>query len=710
VQQAYATTSNWDSGHPAVGYQQWETIYGRNRAYYQFKPGTSISGSHIKSAYLKVTTVDDEAGLASCSLDHHIVAKSAGHISSSTTWNNQPSIYSTMDTKTVHTGYDSCANQTTAFTVTSSIEADGDGTLTYVLEASPEDDPDQYMRFSGSASLSITYNHIPNIPTNFAFSPAPRNPASTTYSDTGWIGATSNVSIAAHVSDPDGSEQNITGQFHVWDKGGSGTADPTDVIAWTNSAGHSSSVSGSGGTVSIKLPTSTLTDGHKYGADARTSDGIDTSGVTDYHYFWYDATAPTGPAIDSTDFPEAGDGTSSLHVGQTGTFTLTATDPTPSTGKASGLDHFAYSTASATDIGGDGGTHVTAASNGTAQFTLTPTLWGVNYVYVAAVDKAGNQSATVTYRYYVPDDVTATVHPGDVDGDGHPDLLATNTDGTLQLYQTTPDGPEVPVTASTGANSPNGTSWANVLIAHRSSIDQSDSANKIDDLWAHQQDSTELYLYTNNLNNDGGLAGNNNQYYTDTNYYPVMRPDHCADTDCTGYDTTSWANISQLIAAGDMTGDGIPDLLTVENGTLWLFPGIGVTGAVGAPHRLGDDFAAMRLVAPGDSTGDGIPDLWGFNDQQEFDLYTSRSDNGTVTLTTTAGTDTAYSTAARPLITSPGDVDGDGSPDLYTTCVTRNGYQLWANMGTTLGPDHPKLSPHVIVDDTLSWENITHLS
>ena len=715
VQQAYPDSSNWnttDNGEPAVGYCGWADCgtYGITRAFYQFHPG-SLTDTHVLSAYFKISGVSPESGSANCDDAHPMVVNSTAMIDHTIHWGNEPALWSQQDTANAYNGYGSCPDRTTSFNVTTSAQADsGQGSLTYRVRANDESNKNDYMRFNHAASLTINYNKIPNTPTSFAFSPAPRNPASSTYTDTGWIGATSNISLAAHISDPDGSAQNINGEFHLWDKGGNGTADPTDIIAWTNSSGHTSKISGTGGTVNITVPTTTLTDGHKYGTDALTTDSIDNSPVTDYHYFWYDATAPNGLAIDSADFPETGKGTSSLHVGQTGTFTLAATDPTPSTGKSSGLDHFSYSTASATDIGGDGGTHVTAASDGTAQFTLTPTLWGVNYVYVAAVDKAGNQSATVTYRYYVPDDATATVHPGDVDGDGHPDLLATNTDGTLQLYQTTPDGPEVPVTASTGANSPNGTSWANVLIAHRSSINQSDSANKVDDLWAHQQDSTDLYLYTNNLNNDGGLAGNNNQYYTSPNYYPVGRPNHCADNDCTGYDTNSWTNISQLIAPGDMDGDGIPDLLTVENDTLWLFPGIGVTGAVGAPHRLGDDFAGMRLVAPGDSTGDGIPDLWGFNDQQAFNLYASRSDNGTVTLTTTAGTDTAYSTAARPLITSPGDVDGDGSPDLYTTCVTGNGYQLWANMGTTLGPDHPKLSPHVIVDDTLSWENITHLS
>ncbi len=201
------------------------------------------------------------------------------------------------------------------------------------------------MRFNHAASLTLNYNKIPNTPTNFTFSPPPQNPASSTYTDTGWIGATSNISLAAHISDPDGSKQNINGEFHLWDKGGNGTADPTDIIAWTNSSGHTSKISGTGGTVNITVPTTTLTDGHKYGTDALTTDSIDNSPVTDYHYFWYDATAPNGVAVTSTDFPANGPATH--QVGQAGVIHLAATDPTPADGQASGLDHFDYSLSSA---------------------------------------------------------------------------------------------------------------------------------------------------------------------------------------------------------------------------------------------------------------------------------------------------------------------------------------------------------------------------
>ena len=372
VQQAYPDSSNWnttDNGEPAVGYCGWADCgtYGITRGFYQFHPG-SLTDTHVLSAYFKISGVSPESGSANCDDAHPMVVNSTAMIDHTIHWGNEPALWSQQDTANAYNGYGSCPDRTTSFNVTTSAQADsGQGSLTYRVRANDESNKNDYMRFNHSASLTINYNKIPNMPTSFTFSPAPRNPASSTYSDTGWIGATSNISLAAHISDPDGSAQNINGEFHLWDKGGNGTADPTDIIAWTNSSGHTSKISGTGGTVNITVPTTTLTDGHKYGTDALTTDSIDNSPVTDYHYFWYDATAPTNVGVASTDFPRTGDTPGDKQVGDTGNFTLTGEDPVPSANTAaSGLDHFAYSTSSAADIAGDGGTHIATDASGTA--------------------------------------------------------------------------------------------------------------------------------------------------------------------------------------------------------------------------------------------------------------------------------------------------------------------------------------------------------
>ena len=232
-----------------------------------------------------------------------------------------------------------------------------------------------------------------------------------------------------------------------------------------------------------------------------------------------------------------------------------------------------------------------------------------------------------------------------------------------------------------------------------------------------QQSAAELYVYVNNLNKNG-LEVNSGHYFTFDHAYPVGRPSTCADSDCTGYNTSDWTSVSQLIAPGDLSGDGVPDLLTVENGTLWLFPGNRSTGVVGKPHRLGDGYANTRLIAPGDASGDGIPDLWSFDDDHTVNTYVTTIDTPgdatSVGLTRYSDTDPNFDSGQRPLIASPGDADGDGKPDVYTTVNVApsisSHQQLWANMGETIGIQLPDLAGHSVVDDTQYWENITHLS
>jgi hypothetical protein len=74
----------------------------------------------------------------------------------------------------------------------------------------------------------------------------------------------------------------------------------------------------------------------------------------------------------------------------------------------------------------------------------------------------------------------------------------------------------------------------------------------------------------------------------------------------------NWSGINAMVAPGDLTGDGKPDLLVRRtNGSLWLYPGTGNPKApFGKPVDLGGNWNwAVNLVACGDMTGDGKPDL-----------------------------------------------------------------------------------------------------
>ncbi|MFF3919133.1 FG-GAP repeat domain-containing protein [Streptomyces sp. NPDC001852] len=74
----------------------------------------------------------------------------------------------------------------------------------------------------------------------------------------------------------------------------------------------------------------------------------------------------------------------------------------------------------------------------------------------------------------------------------------------------------------------------------------------------------------------------------------------------------TWKSVTALVGAGDVTGDGRPDLLARDGtGVLRLYPGTGqATKPFGPAVRLGGDWKwATAFIGAGDYTGDGRPDL-----------------------------------------------------------------------------------------------------
>ncbi|MGW1882765.1 FG-GAP-like repeat-containing protein [Streptomyces sp. NPDC001970] len=88
--------------------------------------------------------------------------------------------------------------------------------------------------------------------------------------------------------------------------------------------------------------------------------------------------------------------------------------------------------------------------------------------------------------------------------------------------------------------------------------------------------------------------------------------------------TGGWNAMNALVGVGDMNGDGRPDLYAREasTGKLWLYPGR--SAALGGRVLAGKGGwnAMANLIAPGDFSGDGRPDLAAVtNDKYVIDGY-----------------------------------------------------------------------------------------
>jgi hypothetical protein len=447
--------------------------------------------------------------------------------------------------------------------------------------------------------------------------------------------------------------------------------------------------------------------------------------------FAIDTDPPTGLTVTSTDFPTPGTGPAGKYAGQQGTFKFSAADNPPTNCKpnpctvASGVWGYAYSLnrSDFTPASGTNGNTVIGGSDGTATVSITPGNWGINNLYVEAIDKAGNFSKEYDYTFYAPFNPASTTTPGDVSDVNVPhvaDLLATTGTGTggLNLYNnpgTTATAWPAPTNASANGASPDGQNdWNSFDLTHRGNEFQQGSG--LDDLWAikpstgGQPGPGKLYLYQNNPANPGS-----DPYGTGSVSGTTVRPG-CNSTpaipnNCTNY-PPDWTTVTGILAVGDAwAGDpasGTADCATTpatnincdyqnqsslitadSNGTLWLYQDKGGATLVN-PIKLGSTgWNNMTLLAPG-QLDSGQLTLWA-RDNNTTDTtnygkifaFTITLQNGIPTLnngnpvTATSGTALPVTAPAStyPYIATPGDAGTTGGPNLYAIDTSGN---IWA--------------------------------
>ena len=171
----------------------------------------------------------------------------------------------------------------------------------------------------------------------------------------------------------------------------------------------------------------------------------------------------------------------------------------------------------------------------------------------------------------------ATGYSHDWNGDGENDVLAIAFDGTLRLYGGDGRGGFV-----RNAGVVIGRGWQVFDQVRQAGDLNGDGAH---DLVARIHATGALHVY--NGDGRGGFARGTGQQ--------IGR---------------GWQAFGQILAPGDWTGDGRPDLLAHANAdaSLWLYPGTG-TGGFGPGRPIGRGFPHDLMTTAGDWTGDGANDL-----------------------------------------------------------------------------------------------------
>ncbi|WP_445396833.1 transglycosylase family protein [Streptomyces sp. LE64] len=159
-----------------------------------------------------------------------------------------------------------------------------------------------------------------------------------------------------------------------------------------------------------------------------------------------------------------------------------------------------------------------------------------------------------------------------------------------------------------------------------------------------------------------------------------------------------WNGMSDIVGTGDLTGDGVADIIAVDasSGDLYRYAGPGYAG--GGRVKIGVNWDAMTNVTPvGDLTGDGQPDVIAV-EKATGDLYRYAGPNfaGGAARTKIGNGWNMYST-----VVGTGDLTGDGVADLVAV------HTLNGNLYRYSGPNY---NGGTRVQIGNGWQTMTNLT
>ena len=362
-----------NKAYPTTSYYKWTGSNGEGMGYYNYNgegPITkrlffAFNTSSMRTTgrtIVSSTLSTNETWAFSCTTSS-VETWLTGGISSSTTWNNQPSWTGPTTTRNVATsGRPECSpggssiDFDATYQVIKSVQNNW-ATTTIGMRATNEASNTGWRRFDNAATLEVVYNTIPNMPSAAQMTSPPTKCG-------GAVPAGDMPILSATLTDPDGTKNQVRGHFQIYK---SGSATPiVDVRKAYGASGSKTS-----------HQVAALAAG-LYSWRVMTEDNQSPqlwSPWTNLCNFTVDATAPTPPVItfDSGTFA----------VGQDVHFHFTGGGP----GVAS------YRWAVNTDAPNLG--PVTPAEGGAATIHLTS--FGPFVLHAWAYDTAGNRGGQATY-------------------------------------------------------------------------------------------------------------------------------------------------------------------------------------------------------------------------------------------------------------------------------------------------------------------------
>ncbi|MFJ3961390.1 DNRLRE domain-containing protein [Streptomyces sp. NPDC090036] len=655
-----------------VGYES--TTGGTSRSIFNFDFGSQLHGSAIISARVRALQT------YSWSCDQkQMDIYSTPYITSSSTWNNTTGFW-TKKVVSEYSGYgynSSCPDNWIApdikGLVTEAANA-GWGALSLGFAAPNETNAYYWKKFIANGEtapyIEIVYNNPPDVPIAANMQTSPGGPCLTSGAGTA-IGKT-DVTFQVKGTDRDDrpDQQNLHKvQIEVWNA----ATGAQEYNQWLPV--------NSDGVVTAVVPFEEFDHGQKYYWLSRAQDkdgwwspgsGPADSGGGGWCTFTVSHTVPPAPTVSSWHFPAPGDNHTEWSQEPAGTKNQYV-DFRGSGTKAEDIREYQWSLNRPT-FDQKAWTYDGDKASAPVQVDTA----GPNVIYVRTVTKSGNISPPQQYLFLVKPNAPQD-KPGDVTGDGRPDILAIDGAGDLRTYGGDAIGDTDAYLLGTLDN---GTLvsgyWQNpgggkppVLIGHSTDWFPGDGWT---DVIARMPDG-KLYVY----------PGIGTGQFDVGRRMEILLPEGAPDP----------ATFRQIVVTEDVDGDGFADMFALDANGFWAFSGY--TGSSFASYKkMAADWATRDIVGVRDVSGDMIPDLI-FRDNADANrglaLRKGKAGvNGGADLTSLAsqtasngGLDITYATTGWgrttfPKILGTADATGDGIPDIWA--VDTLGKQ-WLYQGRT---------------------------